>query len=210
MTDIASSLEQEFADRSQADRTTQIAELKQIESKGRGSVAIVPHGIVAPMLFGLVGAILAYASIILSAWSATGRSAGFLAGAALVVGSVWLMFGPRKTCFTLTEEGVRTTDSLLPWNSIQDFGVTVHSINFVRDQTSIQFLHTAGFEPPPLGLFYMFGQSHRDKKTGLYSTNFTLYFSGAKGMNGDKLSQRIGEFFAAARARAELVRLNAN
>jgi hypothetical protein len=199
MTDIASSLEQEFADRSQADRTAQIAELRQIESKGRGSVAIAPRAIAIPLLFGFIGGIFAYASITTNTWSKAGAINAFIGGVAVVAVCAWAMFGPRKPRFTLTEEGVRVKDVLLPWSGIEDYGITVHSTNGFPTHTTVELHHTADFTPPK-GIL--------DRKTGRFSTRMAL-ITGAKGMNGDKLSQRIGEFLAAARARTELARLQA-
>jgi hypothetical protein len=203
MADIASSLEKEFADRSQADRAAQIAELQQIESKGRGSVAIAPRAIAIPLLFGFFGAIFAYGSITTSTMSKTANIIAFIVSVAIVAVCAWAMFGPRKPRFTLTEEGVRVKDVLLPWSGIEDYGITTHSTNGFPTHTTVELCHTADFTPPKPSL------RDRIRKAGRFSTHLTL-FTGAKGMNGDKLAQRIGEFLAAARARAELARLNAN
>ena len=208
MSDIASSLEQEFADHSQAERASHIAELKQIESKGHGSVAVAPHAIMSPLLFGFVGAMMAWASIANQRLS-VGTVVAFIVGVVFVAASAWGIFGPRKPRFTLCEEGVRVKDALLPWSSIEDYGVTENSYNGFTTHTSIVFQLAAGFTPPELGLFFVCGANTRNRKTGQYSTRLTLH-AGAKGMNVDKLAERIGEFFAAARARAELARLNAD
>ena len=208
MNDIASSLEQEFADRSQADRDAHIAQLREIESKGRGSVEIKPHAILMPLLCGITGIFLVWGALTTSSFSKMGNLGIAVLGVVFVVLSVWGMFGPRKARFTLTEEGVRVKDVLLPWGSIEDYGVTVHSINGVPTHTSIEFEHAAGFTPPKLGLFRMFGGTRRNRKTNQYITGLLLH-TGARGMNGDKLSKRIGEFLSAARARAELARLQA-
>jgi len=208
MNDIASSLEQEFADRSQADRDANIAQLREIESKGRGSVEIKPHSIVMPLLFGFVGAIIVWGALTTSSLSKMGNLGVVALGVVLVAFSAWSLFGPRKARFTLTEEGVRVKDALLPWSGIENYGITVHSTNGVPTHTLVEFEHAADFTPPKLGLIYMFGGSKRNRKTNQYTTRLILH-TGARGMNGDKLSQRIGEFLSAARARAELVRLQA-
>ena len=208
MNDIASSLEQEFADHSQADRDAHIAQLREIESKGRGSVEIRPHAIIMSLVFGFGGVMMVWASIKTSSFSTLVNIALGIGGAACVVYCVW-SFIPRKPRFTLTEEGVRVKDVLLPWSSIEEYSVTVQSyIGFMTNYTSVEFEHAAGFTPPKLNIFYMFGATHHNRKTGRHTTYMILY-GGAKGMNGDKLSRRIGEFLSAARARTELARLQA-
>ncbi len=204
MTDIASSLEQEFADASQAEQESAIAELRRIEAGGRGSADIRPHAIALPLLFGVCGGLLSYAALTSGA-----RIYALPIGLALLLPSLWALFGPRKPLFTLAEEGVRVKDVLLPWSSIEDYGVTENSYNGFTTHTSVTLQHAEGFTPPKLGLFYPFGASVRNRKTGQYETRLTLH-AGARGMNSEKLSLRIGEFFAAAHARAELARLRAD
>ena len=75
--------------------------------------------------------------------------------------------------------------------------------------TSVTLLHSEGFTPPKLGLLVLFGGSTRDRKSGLYETRLTLH-AGARGMNCEKLAKRIGDFFAAAQARHELRRMQAD
>jgi len=208
MNDIASSLEQEFAGQARTNREARITELRQLESNGRGSVEIKPHAILLPLLFGIVGVLMVWAALTSSSLPKTGNIIVIVLGVVFAVTSVWGMFGPRKPRLTLTEEGVRVKDALLPWSSIEDYGITVHSTNGFPTHTSVEFEHAAGFTPPKLGLFYMFGGSSRNRKTDQYTTRLTLH-TGARGMNGDKLAKCIGDFLSAARARAELARLQA-
>jgi hypothetical protein len=204
MSDIVSSLEHEFANHSQAERESHIAQLRQIESKGRGRLDVRPHAIMIPLLFGGCGGLLMFAAF----QAAQNNVIVFLIGLALVVPNAWAMFGPRKPRFTLTEEGVRVKAALLPWDSIEDFSVTESSTNGFSTHTSVVLTLVPGFTPPKLDLFFLFGSNSRHRKTGQYSTRLTLH-AGAKGMNVDKLAGRIGEFRAATLARAELARLQA-
>jgi hypothetical protein len=119
------------------------------------------------------------------------------------------MFGQRSPRFTLCEEGIRVKDALLPWQSIDDYDIVEHSMNGISTHTSVTLHYVEGFTPPEVHLFFMFGGNVRNRKTGTYTTRLTLH-AGAKGMNVEKLSERIGSFFAASHARAELARLNAN
>lgn len=208
MSGIASSLEQEFAERSQAERESNIAELKRIESNGRGRVDVAAHAIVMPGLVGLIACGLIYSTLTRHDLTATRTVTTLLISAAVAALCAWFIFGPRKPRFTLTEEGVRVKNALLPWGSIEDYGVTENSTNGITTHTSIVLQHAAGFTPPELGLNIAFGANTRNRQTGHYDTRLTLHV-GAKGMNSDKLAQRIGEFLAAAHARAELERLGA-
>lgn len=208
MTDIASALEKEYADHSQAERDAAIAQLKELVAKGSGSLDIRPHAIVMPLLFAPMGAALMWATS--GAGTQGLETFIFLLGAALVAVSAWLMFGPRQPVFTLTEEGVRAKDELLPWSSIQDFNVISHSYNGIPMSTKIVLIHIAGFKPPD-GLARPRGGligKMRAKGDPDYDSHLTLW-SGAKGMNTDQLAQRIADFFNATHARAELARLSA-
>ena len=209
MTDRASSLEQAFGFQPQADRESRIAELRRIEAAGRGSCDIASHAITLPLLCGLFGAILIWAGI----------TGGFpldqtvtvcLIGAAFVLSSAWALFAPRKPRFTLSAEGVRVKDTLLPWDSIEECGVTENSVSAVTTHTSVVFNHFEGFIPPKLTLFAMFGTTAPirsfTRKTGRYRTRLTL-FVGARGMSSEKLANRISDYRSAAYARAELARL---
>jgi len=206
MHDIASSLEKEFADISQAEREATITELRRIESAGRGTIEVKPHAILLPLLFGGCGGILIYCAITTEAVS---PPLAFAIGLLLLLPSLWAMFGPRGTRFTLTEQGIAVKDAVLPWTSIDDYNVVENSYNGFSTHTSVVLLHTEGFTPPKLPLAYLFGTSTRHRKTGLYETRLTLH-AGARGMNVEKLATRIGDFFAAAHARTELNRLQAN
>lgn len=204
MNDIASSLEQQFADVSQAERESTLSELRRIEAAGRGSVAIRPHAIALPALLGACGVLCLYAAAtkVAIAWA-------YPVGAALLLPSLWALFARRKPCFLLTEEGVRTAGALLPWDSIADYGVTEHSHNGFTTHTSVVLLHESDYTPPPLGLFRLFGQNVRNGSSGQYETHLTLH-AGARGMNCEALARRIGEFLSAFHARAELARLRAD
>lgn len=121
MSDIASSLEQEFADHSKANRESRIVELKQIESRGSGSVVIKAHAIMLPLILGFAGFMLKYTSFDF----AQTIDHGTVVGAVLVAICAWALFGPRKPLLTLTEEGVRVKDVLLPWSSIEDYSPSI-------------------------------------------------------------------------------------
>lgn len=208
MTDIASTLEREFADISQGEREAAIAELHRIEAAGRGDVAIRPHAIMLPVLFGACGGIFLYAAFTVSSMTHLNLFMLFLAGLLLVAASLWAMFGPRKVRFTLTEHGITVNGALLPWASIEDYSVVENSYNGFSTHTSVSVLHAEGFTPPALGLMLLFGANTRDRKTGQYQTRLTLH-AGARGMNCEKLAERIGAHLAAAHARDELERLQA-
>ena len=205
MTDIASSLEQEFADVSQAERESTIAELKKIEAAGRGSVDITPHAIALPVLLIVCGVIVTYAATTKSG------DAGwiYLLGMALLVPGILILFIPRKPFFTLAEEGIRVRDTLLPWEHIEDYGISENGYNGFTMNTTLSLIHDTGYTPPKLGLFRMFGQTIHQRKEDRYETYLGLWV-GAKGMNSEKLAQRIGDFLAAFHARAELARLRAD
>ena len=208
MSDIASSLEQEFAGHSKANRDSRIAELRQIVSKGSGDVVIKAQAILMPLIFGFMGVMLVYASFD----SSRTINRGVAAGVVLVAMCAWALLGPRKTLLTLTDEGVQVKGAMLPWSSIEKYHVIENSYNGVTTHTTIVFQHVAGFTPPDLGLFILFGRSGPTrsfgKKTGRYQTRLTLYV-GARGMNGDQLTQRIGDFMGAAHACIELSQMNA-
>ncbi|MDR1990146.1 MAG: hypothetical protein LBQ09_07940, partial [Acidobacteriaceae bacterium] len=192
MNDIASSLEQDFTHHAQAARKARLAELTQIASKGSGSVVITPHAIMLPLLLGFAGVMIVFASF---SFSHTIDRA-VVSGTAIVAACAWAMFGPRKPLFTLTEEGVKVKDTLLPWSSVENYSVTENSYHGFTTHTSIVLQHAAGVTPIKLDLFILFGSSGPTrsfhKKTGQYHTRLTLY-AGAKGMNSDTLAQRIGE-----------------
>jgi len=211
MTDIASSLEQEFASHSQADREARIAELRRIEAAGSGSCDISSHAIALPILSGLFGAVFIWAGVT-SNYPFTHAMAVVLVGAAFLLPSAWALFVPRKPCFTLSPEGVRVKGALLPWDSIEECGITENSYNGITTHTLVEFKHIDGFVPPKLALFAMFGSSGPvrsfTRKTGQYRTRLTLYV-GPRGMSSQKLADRISEYRAAALARAELARLKA-
>ena len=208
MSDIASSLEQEFATSSQAERDSHIAELKQVAAKGVGQLEIRPHAIAIALLFGILGAIFVFAAVSNPA-KAMEMASFFLVGVAMLAICAWAMFGPRKTRFTLCEEGVRVNDALMLWSSIADYQVTRHSYNGFPTHTSVVFKYVEGFSPPALGLFYPFGANSRNILTKRTSTRLTLH-AGPRGMNYEELAERIGAFLAAAQAREELKRLRAS
>ena len=209
MVDIASSLEQEFASQSQADRESRVAELRRIAAAGSGSCVVYAHAIVLPIVCALFGMVFIWAGIT-SGYSFGRTMALCLFGAAFVLPSVWAVFVPRKPRFTLTVEGVQVKDVLLPWDSIEECGVTENSYNGVTTHTSVVFKHVEGFIPPKLPLFAMFGTTlpihSLTRKTEQYRTRLTL-FAGARGMNCEKLANRINDYRVAAVARAELERL---
>lgn len=209
MIDIASSLEKEYGDISQRERDGAITELRRIEAAGRGRVEVKPHAIMLPLLFGLFGGIVVYGAFTSSAMSRMGAIGAFALGMLMVLGALWAMLGPRGARFTLTEDGIQVKQHLLPWDTIEDYGVVENSYNGFSTHTSVTLLHGEGFTPPKLGLLVLFGGSTRDRKSGLYETRLTLH-AGARGMNCEKLARRIGEFFAAAHARHELKRLQAD
>ena len=208
MSGIASSLEQEFAERSQAERESTIAELERIRAAGSGSVDVAAHAIVIPTLIGLIACGLIYSTLTRHDLSTTRTVTTLLISPAVAALCAWLLFGRRKPRFTLTEEGVRVKEALMPWAGIEDYGVTTHSTNGVNTHTSVVFHHASGVTPPKLGLPYLFGAHTHDRKSGQYQTRLTLHV-GARGMDGEKLAGRIGEFLAASRARDELRRLGA-
>ncbi|MGE8279403.1 MAG: hypothetical protein ACN6O2_03115 [Stenotrophomonas sp.] len=208
MTDIASSLEREFADVSHSEREAAIAELRKCEAAGRGSVDIKPHAIMLPALFILCGGIFVYGAFTSGAMSRPGAIGAFALGALMVLGGLWAMLGPRKARFSLTERGIVVNDALLPWVCVEDYGVVENSYNGFSTHTSVTVLHAPGFTPPPLGLMYLFGAHSHNRKTGQYETRLTLH-AGARGMNCEKLANRIGDFLAASHARDELSRMQA-
>lgn len=205
MNDIASSLEQEFTTHAQAGHEAHIAELRKIEAAGRGSADVAAHAIALPLLFGSCGLIVIYSTLTAKQFSAA-ETVGFLLLGILLASTFWLMLGPRKPCYTLCEEGVRVKGGLLPWSSIEDWTVSEISYGGFPIATSLVLIHGEGVKPPPLGLLVTIGSSHLIRKTGRYETRLTLY-TGARGMNTEKLTERIGGFFAAYHARLELVRM---
>ena len=209
MIDIASSLEKEYGDITQRERESTLTELRRIEAAGRGRAEIKPHAIMLPLLFGFTGGIVAYGASTSSAMSGTSAMIAIAVGVVLVLASLWALLAPRAARFTLTEEGIRVKQQLLPWDTIVDYGVVEHSYNGFSTHTSVTLLHSEGFTPPKLGLLVLFGGSTRDRKSGLYETRLTLH-AGARGMNCEKLAKRIGDFFAAAQARHELRRMQAD
>lgn len=208
MTDIATSLEQEFAEVSHGEREAAIAELRRYEAAGRGTVDIKPHAILLPALFLLAGGIFIYGAFTSAAMSRLGAIGAFAVGVLLVAGSLWAMFGPRGTRFSLTERGIVVKGALLPWACIDDYGVVENSYNGFSTHTSVTLLLAEGFTPPALGLMYPFGANSRHRKSGQYETRLTLH-AGARGMNCEKLAARIGDFMTAAHARDQLGRMQA-
>jgi hypothetical protein len=207
MTDIASSLQQELTSASQAERDTAIARLRQLESLGRGSLDIQPRAIAMPLAFSLCGCVLIYATTLSNPFMDIDIAIATV-GAALIALGAWFMFGPRGTRLTLTEQGVRVKDVLLPWDSIEECRITRGYIGGLPLHTLIALQHVAGFTPPQLPLFLLLGSTRHDRKSGRHVTRLMLH-SGAKGMNSRKLAQRIGDFYNAARARAELAHMGA-
>jgi len=208
MSGIASSLEQQFADHSQAEREAHIAELRTIEANGRGNVDVAAHAIVFPALIGLIACALIYSTLTRHDPAMARVVTTLACSVAVAALCAWFLFGPRKPRFTLTEEGLRLKNGVIAWDKIDDYGVTEHSTNGFTTHTSIRFELVPGFTPPPLGQIILFGQTEKVRKTDQAVIRQTLHV-GAKGMNSDQLAERIGQFLAAARARAELRRLDA-
>jgi hypothetical protein len=207
MTDIASSLEEEFAGRSQAERDAHIAHLEAIAAKAREPLDIRSHAILTPLLTGALGGMFLAFSLQDMVRGEAGASRYILiAGLVLFVPSLWALVGPRKPRFTLTAEGVRVKQALLPWESIDDYRIIAHSSNGFPTHTTVYFDHAEGFTPPALGLLFPFGNRLKARKTGLFTSRLTLY-TGPRGMDEEKLAQRVGEYLDASRARAELARL---
>lgn len=188
---------------SHAGHDAHVAELEKIAAAGRGRVDIIPQAIAIPAVLALCGALCIYAAV-----TNTAVGWAYLVGAALLVPGILSLLIRRKPLFALTEEGVRVQDVLLPWDHIEDYVVTDNGYNGFTMHTNVGLIHAAGYTPPKLTLFRMVGQTIRKRKEGRYETHLGLWV-GAKGMNGEKLAKRIDEFFSAARARAELVRLRA-
>ena len=92
MSDIASSLEQEFTMHAQADRDAYIAELKRLEAAGRGSVEITPHSVGLPVLFGGAGAAVLYGALSSRHLTTMEVLLFSLLGLALL-SSLWMMLG---------------------------------------------------------------------------------------------------------------------
>ena len=204
--DIASSLEQEFANNAQAERDAVIARLRKIETAGRGSIDVRPQAIIWPLVLGFPSGMVVYLSMLPISEIHYG---GVFFGAIILVPCILAMFGPHQTLFTLTEQGMRIRDALLPWNGIKDFSVVEHNFNGIKSHTIIYLQYVEGFTPPKLNRRSLFSYSSGSSKAGHYGINLTLC-AGAKGMSTKKLAQRIGEFLAAARARDELARLGVN
>ena len=214
MPDIASSLEQEFASAAQTQRETAIADLRTLEAAGRGSLDIISRSLVFPALGVFFGLMTLYASLT-SDYSRSGQSpflhalAVFAIGAALLALGAW-GFVPGKPLCTLTEQGIRVKNALLPWSSIESFRVVEHSYGIFKTDTAIYLVHPEGFTPPKLGLPLLRGRSQRPMlKRKHYETHFTLW-TGAKGLSVEALADRINDFVAAAHAREELARLGVN
>lgn len=213
MSGIASSLEQEFADHSQAEREANIAELRRIEAGGRASVAVAAHSIVLPAFVGLIACGLFYEVLTRQDVSTTRLVTTLACSVVVAAFCAWLLFGKRAPRFTLTEQGVQLKNGLLPWQDIEDYGVVENSTNGLATHTSVSFHLADGFTPPPLGMLILFGQtspirSKDAKKPSQFIVRLTLHV-GARGMSCEKLAERIGQFLAAFHARAELQRLGA-
>ena len=209
MTGIASSLEQEFAERSQAERERDIAALRQLDADGRGTVEVRASAIFIGILMAGFGAAMLYVVFAKGAFRGNERL-GFIAGGVLLCAiAAWLLFlRSRQPLFVLTEKGVDVRGVLLPWSSIDDYGVLTHSINGASSVTTVTFEHVEGYAAPPLPLFRGLGQSVKDRKTGMYRCVFNLYVK-PRGMNGEKLAGHIGRLHAGALAREELRQLGA-
>ena len=200
MSDIASSLEQEFTMHAQADRDAYIAELKRLEAAGRGSVEITPHSVGLPVLFGGAGAAVLYGALSSRHLTTMEVLLFSLLGLALL-SSLWMMLGPREPCYTLCEEGIRVRGGdLTPWDSISDWRVNETRYSFLPISVALVLNYEAGFTPPPLRHPFSVGVTRHNRKTGEYVTDLTLY-TGPKGMSVAQLTERINDFYAAACAR---------
>ena len=182
MSDIASSLEQEFTMHAQADRDAYIAELKRLEAAGRGSVEITPHSVGLPVLFGGAGAAVLYGALSSRHLTTMEVLLFSLLGLALL-SSLWMMLGPREPCYTLCEEGIRVRGGdLTPWDSISDWRVNETRYSFLPISVALVLNYEAGFTPPPLRHPFSVGVTRHNRKTGEYVTDLTLY-TGPKGMS---------------------------
>lgn len=207
MTGILSSLEQEFASRAQTERDQDIAVLRKLDAEGRGRVEVWPAAQLLGVLTVLFGAAMLYVAF------GTGRSSGgeqlgFAAGGvASCAFAVWaLLLNARESAFTLTEQGVDVRGVLLPWSSIEDFGVMTNVIYGVSVMTTVSLQHVEGYEPPKLPVSRGKGQSLKDRKTGIYASHLSLFVK-PRGMSTDALAGHIGRLHAGALAREELRRL---
>lgn len=207
MTGIVSSLEREFAERAQTERDQDIAELRKLDAEGRGSVEVRPAALLLGVLTVLFGAAMLYVAF------GTGRASGgeqlgFAAGGlAFCAFAAWAVFlNARQPAFNLTEQGVDVRGVLLPWSSIEDFGVMTNVINGASVMTTVTLEHVEGYEPPKLPLSRGKGQSLKDRETGVYASHLSLFVK-PRGMSTDELAGHIGRLHAGALAREELRRL---
>jgi len=181
--------------------------LRKIAALGRGRLEVMPQAIALPLMFMLLGGGMLYAGVSLPMLSVTGVLMILGAGALVIVLGAWTIFGPGEARFSLSEEGVQVGKVLLPWGAIRDFSVTEQRWFGVTTRTTVLLRHVDGFTPPKLGLFFLFGRRSRRRRSTRYDTRLMLHV-GAKGMDCEKLAQRIGEFRAAAHAREEIARLS--
>ncbi|MGY0505241.1 hypothetical protein [Luteimonas sp. e5] len=209
MTDITSSLEQEFAEQSQHERERAIAELRQLDADGRGRVDVWPSALLIGILTGAFGLALAYLAFSSAKLGGIEKLGFGGVGLALVAFAVWMLFlRARQPTFTLTEQGVDVRGVLLPWTSIDDFEVMTNTINGVATMTTVTLEHVAGYEAPKLPLARGVGQSAKDRKSGNYRSVLSLFVK-PKGMSSETLAGHIGRLHAGAQAREELQRLGA-
>ncbi|MCL2714721.1 MAG: hypothetical protein FWD68_09130 [Alphaproteobacteria bacterium] len=184
------------------------SQLRKIVALGRGRLDVTPQAIALPLFFILVGAGMIYAGVSLGRLSVTAVILILVAGALVIVLSAWTILGPSEVRFSLSEEGVQVGNVALPWSSIRDFSVTEQRWFGMTTRTTVLLRHVDGFVPPKLGLFFLFGRRSKRRRSTRYETRLMLHV-GAKGMDSEKLAQRVGEFRAAAHAREEIARLQA-
>ena len=167
---------------------------------------ITPHLVGLPVLFGGAGAAVLYGALSSRHLTTMEVLLFSLLGLALL-SSLWMMFGPRKPCYTLCEEGIRVRGGdLTPWDSISDWRVNETRYSFLPISVALVLNYAAGFTPPPLKRPFSVGVTRHNRKTGEYVTDLTLY-TGPKGMSVAQLTERINDCHMAAQARAELARL---
>jgi len=181
------------------------AQLRKIAALGRGRLDVVPQALALPLVFMAAGCGLLYAGVSLTMMSVSVVVIVLVAGALVIVLSAWTIFKPGEARFTLSEEGVCVDKVVLPWSSIKDYSVTEKRWIGMTISTRVLLRHVDGFVVPKLGLFFLFGRRIKRRRSTRYETRLTLH-AGAKGMNCEKLAQRIGEFRAAAHAREEMAR----
>jgi len=208
MTDLAamSDLASPQPDRpmsSPAQGPSRMAQLRRIEALGRGSIEITPHAIALPLLAMVIGCGFVYGILTFVRVPVLGMMAVVMIGAA-VIGMSLRAMGPRKPCFTLSEEGVRVNKVLLPWSSIKDYSVAEDKRLGLTTRTTVFLRHVDGFVVPKLGQSFLFGRRIKRRRGAFYETQLMLHV-GAKGMDCEKLAQRIGEFRAAAYARDRIL-----